>query len=78
MNPRVIKVIPQKDFHIKLRFDNGEDKLFDVRPYLNKGIFKELQEFSQFNSVKVVDGTIQWQNEADFCPDMLYLDSVAC
>jgi len=29
-----------------------------------------------FFSAKVIDGTVQWQNEADFCPDTLYLDSL--
>jgi hypothetical protein len=56
-------------------FDNGEKRDIDVSPYLNKGIFSELKEPKVFYSVKAIDGTIQWQNEADFCPDTLYLDS---
>ena len=74
MNPRVTKAIPQKDYQVALHFDNGEDRLFDVTPYLNKGIFKELREPDVFYSVIAVEGTIQWQNDADFCPDTLYLD----
>jgi hypothetical protein len=51
--------------------------VFDVKPYLDKGIFKELRALSLFNSVKPVLGSIQWQNGQDFCPDTLYLDSVS-
>jgi len=75
MNPRVVNVKPQKNHQILLQFENGEWRIFDVYPYLEKGIFKELKILEMFNSAKVIDGTVQWQNEADFCPDTLYLES---
>lgn len=59
-------------------FDNGEQKKFDVTPYLDKGIFRALRTPSMFASVQVVLGSIQWSNGADFCPDTLYLESVPC
>ncbi|HDR52018.1 MAG TPA: DUF2442 domain-containing protein [Mariniphaga anaerophila] len=75
MNPRVKIVKPLKDYKIYLEFNNGEVKIFDVKPFLSKGIFKELQNPEMFNSVRVVDGSVQWNNEADFCPDTLYVES---
>lgn len=75
MNPRVAKAIPLKDYKVSLLFDNGEERIFDVSPYLNMGIFSELKEPDIFYSVRAIEGTIQWQNEADFCPDTLYIDS---
>jgi hypothetical protein len=75
MNPRVKIVKPQKDYKLYLEFDNGELKIFDVKPYLTKGIFKELHNLELFNSVRAVDGSVQWNNEADFCPDTLYVES---
>lgn len=75
MNPRVTMVKPQKDYRLLLQFDNQVWRIFDVSPYLEKGIFKELKSLDVFFSVKVVDGTVQWINEADFCPDTLYLES---
>ncbi len=74
MNPRVKKVIPNTDYSITLTFQNGEVKVFDVNPYLDKGIFQELREMRLFNSVRPFLGSIQWQNGQDFCPDMLYMD----
>ena len=76
MNPRVKAVKPSDDYTLILTFTNEEVKVFDVKPYLDKGIFRELKKLSKFNSVKPVLGSIQWQNGQDFCPDTLYLDSV--
>ena len=77
MNPRITNVRPQENYMLLLTFTNGEVKEFDVKPYLEKGIFRDLKDVSVFNSVKPFLGTIQWSNEADLCPDTLYLDSIA-
>ena len=47
-----------------------------MKPYLDKGIFQELKEPKYFNSVKPCLGSVQWKNGQDFCPDMLYEESV--
>ncbi|HCS65102.1 MAG TPA: DUF2442 domain-containing protein, partial [Cellvibrio sp.] len=39
MNPSVISVEPQEGYKLKLHFTNGDLKVFDVSPYLDKGIF---------------------------------------
>ena len=76
MNPRVKKVTPNSDYTITLIFDNGEKRIFNMNPYLDKGIFKELKDMEIFNSVKPTMGTISWKNGQDLCPDTLYLDSI--
>ena len=76
MNPEVINVKPEKDYTLHLWFTNGEEGMLDMKPYLDKGIFKELKSKKMFNTVKPFIGTIQWANEADLCPDTVYLDSV--
>ena len=76
MNPRVKAVKPNPDHTITLLFTNGETRCFDVRPYLDKGILRELKDLRNFNSVRPFLGSVQWQNGQDFCPDTLYLDSV--
>jgi Protein of unknown function (DUF2442) len=75
MNPRVKAVIPNKNYSITLTFTNGEIKVFDMKPYLEIGIFKELQDLQLFNSVRPFMGSIQWQNGQDLCPDTLYQES---
>ena len=75
MNPRV-KIVKQNDnYTLDITFENGEDKIFDMKPYLSIGIFKELKDKSIFNSVRPFLGSIQWKNGQDLCPDTLYLES---
>jgi hypothetical protein len=75
MNPRVKTVHPNPDYSLNLIFDNGETRRFDVTPYLEKGIFRELREMRNFNSVKVFLGSVQWRGGQDLCSDTLYMDS---
>lgn len=76
MNPRVKLVQPNSDYTLTLTFTNGQVKRFDVKPYLDKGIFRELKDIHVFNSVKPFLGSVQWQGGQDFCPDTLYEDSI--
>jgi len=75
MNPRVKNVRPNEDYTLSLIFENDEEKIFDVKPYLDRGIFVQLKDRRIFNSVKPFLGSIQWMNGLDFCPDTLYLES---
>jgi hypothetical protein len=43
MNPRVKEVKPNPDYTLLITFTNDEKRLIDVKPYLDKGIFKELK-----------------------------------
>ncbi|MBN1197707.1 MAG: DUF2442 domain-containing protein [Bacteroidales bacterium] len=58
-----------------MTFSNGEEKIFDVTPYLETGLFRELKDPTVFNSVHPFLGSIQWNNGLDLCPDTLYLES---
>ena len=76
MNPRINNVEPIKDYKLILEFSNGERKVFDMKKYLDYGVFKELKDEYYFKQVKVGHGSIFWPHEQDLCPDTLYLDSV--
>lgn len=78
LNPRVISVKAADDYTLHLTFSNGEEGVFDCKPYLHKGVFQELQDVRYFGMVKAWKeaGTIHWPNGQDFCPDTLYLASV--
>jgi hypothetical protein len=76
MNPRISTVKPVNDYNLILKFNNGETRQFDVKPYLNIGKFVSLKDKAMFTSVKTVLGSIQWQNGLDLCPDTLYEESV--
>lgn len=76
MHPRIKRVVPKENFTLLLTFDNDEEKLFDTRPYLNSGIFRELKNTDYFQQVKPCMGTIAWPHGQDFCPDTLFEESV--
>jgi len=71
----VIRVVPLADYRLLLTFAGGECRVFDVAPYLSKGVFQSLREKPLFDAVRISFDTIAWPNGADFCPEMLYLKS---
>ena len=75
MNPRVEKVNPLPDYELQLVFSNKEVRIFDVKPYLNTGVFKELKNPVLFKTVRPYLGSIAWANGQDLCPDTLYMES---
>ena len=68
----IIEVETLEEYQLKLTFDNGEIKIKDMKPYLDKGIFKKLKDKKVFNNVKIKYGTISWENDIDMCADSLY------
>lgn len=74
--PAVTSVAPLPDYRLLLGFANGEKRVFDVAPYLDKGVFSALRDLSVFRSVRVSFDTIEWANGADLCPEVLHESSV--
>jgi hypothetical protein len=68
-------VKPKDNYLLLLTFENEEKRMFDMKPYLNFGIFQELKDLNIFNTVKISFDTIEWANEADFDPEVLYQKS---
>ena len=73
----VTKVTPLDNYLLKLKFKNGEEKIFDMKPYLEIGVFKMLKDEKKFKTAKVSFDTVEWGNEADIDPETLYHDSLA-
>lgn len=73
MNPSVRSVKPLPGYKLQLEFSNGEMRIFDVTPFLEKGIFHELKNDQYFQKVQVAFGAVQWPNEQDFSKDTLFL-----
>lgn len=65
------------DHKIMLIFKNGEQKIFDMKPYLNYPVFKPLEDQAEFNQFEIVDGTVEWKCGADLSQDTFYLESVS-
>jgi hypothetical protein len=76
MNPLVRTATPQPGHRLLLTFDNGETRVFDLTPYLDKGVFRQLQDPADFAKAAVVAGSVEWPGEVDLSYDTLYLKSV--
>jgi Protein of unknown function (DUF2442). len=74
---KVVAVRANDDFSLDLKFNDGSVKRFDVKPYLDYEVFKELKNLHYFKKVRIAFGTVQWPNEQDISPETLYIDSVA-
>ena len=75
MNPRLVSLVPQPAYKLLLNFDNGEVRLFDLTPWLDKGVFRALRDTEDFALARVVDGSVEWPGEIDLSYDTLYLRS---
>ena len=51
--PRAVAVRPLPDYELCVDFDNGERRVFDVKPYLRGEWFSELASTDVFNAVRV-------------------------
>lgn len=73
---KIIKVETLDNYKLLLTFSNNEKRIKDMKPYLNKGVFKKLKDKSFFNSVHISFDTISWNEEIDICADTLYESSI--
>lgn len=73
----VVDVKPLENYKLLLTFENGEKRIFNMQPYLEKRIFKELKDEKMFSSVRVSFDSIEWSNQADIDPEVLYQKSIA-
>lgn len=72
---QVKEVIAAQGYLLEILYENGELRQFDMNPYLEIGIFKELKDEQIFNQVKPSFDTVEWPNLADIDPEVLYNES---
>ncbi len=75
MNPYVNSIRPLDDYRLEIVFENGERRVFDVKPYLYRGVFVRLQNRALFEAAQVVAGSVEWPGGLDLSYDTLYLES---
>ncbi|MBR3002141.1 MAG: DUF2442 domain-containing protein [Clostridia bacterium] len=69
---RIIEVKALDNYEILVTYENGEKRIKDMKPYLEKGVFKKLKDEEFFKSVKLAFGTVSWGDEIDLCADSIY------
>lgn len=78
LQPKLVNVEPMGHLILRLTYETGEVKLFDVSPYANGSWFGELKNDSYFRTVQMLPGGIgiEWRNGQDIAPHELYECSV--
>jgi hypothetical protein len=59
------------DYMLRIHLSNGNSGIFDVSPYLDKGVFTELRDPQYFRRVRVAFGGVMWPHEQDFSPETI-------
>ncbi len=72
MNPRAVAVSPMPDFVVEVTFSNGKRRRFDVKSYLDTGVFRKLRDKKRFAAVRPALDTVVWLSGQDLCPDLVY------
>ena len=70
-----IEVKPLEKYRLLITFDNKEQRVFDVTPYLSDSYFSSLQSPLIFQTAKINLLTVEWAGGIDMCPDELYYNS---
>jgi hypothetical protein len=68
----VVKVAAGPDYRLYLEFENGEKRIFDMSPYMDKKPFAQLKGSPLFGKAAVDYGTVVWPGNIDIAPETLY------
>ena len=68
----VKNVQPKENYTLLLTFADGEKRVYNARPLLQKSIYHPLKSITFFLNAKVECGTVVWNDDVDIAPEHLY------
>lgn len=75
---KVERVEHSQGYTLKILLSDGREGIFDVSPYLDKGVFTELQDINYLKQVRVdAFGGIYWPHEQDLSSDTIAAKLIA-
>lgn len=72
----VISVKTREDYTLEIVFENGEKRIFDMKPFFAKKPFVKLHNSPLFFKASVQYGTVVWPGNIDIAPETLWFRSV--
>jgi hypothetical protein len=62
------------DYRLLITFEDGDERLVDLKPHLTGEVFEPLKDLEYFQRFRVNEDldTVVWENGADISPDFLY------
>jgi hypothetical protein len=78
LQPKITDLEALADYKLKIRYETGEEKLFDVSPYIRGDWYGHLKDPSYFRAVHILPGGwgIEWPEGQDIAPHELYEASI--
>ena len=72
--PKIVNVEPLDNYKLKVSYETGETKLFNVLPYISGQWYEELYDRDYFKTVHLISNGrgIEWGNGQDIAPHELY------
>ena len=77
LQPQITAVKPLSDYRLLLDFATGEQKIFNVSPYLHGDWYGKLRDANFFQTVHIEGNTVAWAGGQDIAPHELYNDSIS-
>ncbi len=75
IRPKVKEVSVYDDYCLFITFSNDEQRIFDMRPYLEFEQYKELKNKNIFAKVKPTLTSVEWSTGQSIDPHELYYAS---
>ena len=74
LQPSIVKLEALEDKVLRLTYETGEIKRFDVKPYISGAWYSLLNDAAYFNTVHIIDSGrgIAWEGGQDIAPHELY------
>ncbi len=72
----VVSVKTREDYTLELVFENGEQRIFDMKPFFDRKPFVKLFNSPLFFKASVQYGTVIWPGNIDIAPETLWTLSV--
>ena len=73
---RAVAVKAMDNYLLLVKFDNGEQRIYNCFPLLENNLFSELKDVEFFKTVHIDDmGLVCWNDATDINPYDLYEDS---
>lgn len=76
IEPMPEKVKALEGFLLYIKFENGEEKIYDMKEMLKFDYYKKLRDKEIFKTVKPFGVTLQWSTGEDIAPEKIYFDSI--
>ena len=67
----IAEVVPQDDYVLYIKSDDGKSGLFDVKPYLDSEVFSPLRDTAEFKQIRNGKYFIEWNCGADLSADTI-------